>query len=817
MMKSLKKSFIIVFTVALFMALGCFLSLNKVQAETFDGVTTFCMREGVTVRVDADGNLMNSMRFSATVSKTEYEGLTETYGADNVSAGTFIMPHDYVEEYGALNKDNLFGSGAKYFWDGKYEDKSDEEGKIEILQMESIVYYDKDSLAYRINGSVTNIKINNYNRAFIGVCYLEVETDGGTEYLFASEKAGNERTLVYCAQRSGSKGDTIVNDYITAYKAANDGAAPQVKYTVNKTYDDGRASSSEERTAELGADITLKPNEETLPFYQNDNNDYSTKKALAQNKLVINFAFKTKFDENDKSTYFESLQGNFNFNDSSSTYTLATSGVTFYNFYYHRNAVKVAYNDENVTGLKFIITPRNGESAAYALTGGVSAVYPGSYNVSGTTLTFTWNFASENDYAEDVRFYFYKNGNGGNNTGLIIQVVEIRQEDSWVSSDNGRLSSVHYTKGVGTGDGYWTGTMSGNNYYNARFTGAAISYYAQQDPSAEYIMIKFTPSNPDNVSSYATNAAYCSYPSGASTYYSSDKSVVIIASITDDFKLNGFNIMFYVATTGTDLKITASTTCGAEDALLYSSAPITGETYDAENDKYSFISGNGTQHIFLNRIALKQMVDKGDRMFALTALPTGLASNSANNFSTATSSIGSAQANTIIIDGIVARTITVDISGVSNITGEAQIDLYINGNLTGLDVWLIDIPYLSYPGNSVRCKTATYNAETGYDLWLYGNASASGTFAVSFNAVGVAEYIKSNPNATKLVFTFTPSYSSVGYSNLPSGATAGANSVIIVPVTITDSIKTNGLSFSFYTNAGGQQNLHYYVTIEAQN
>ena len=192
------------------------------------------MLKGASIRVDDEA--VTGIRFSAKMDVNEWAWLKENY--DVVKFGTFIMPAEYVTTYGALTEENLFGATAKYFWDGKEEVGE----QTEILQMYGAMYEytDKAGATYgRINGSILEVNPANYNRAFVGLSYMELKKGTETTYKFATAN-DNERTILYVAQRAleeegwATTDEEYVNttNFIQSYVTENPNA--EVKYTVNK-------------------------------------------------------------------------------------------------------------------------------------------------------------------------------------------------------------------------------------------------------------------------------------------------------------------------------------------------------------------------------------------------------------------------------------------------------------------------------------------------------------------------------------------------------------------------------------------------------
>ena len=309
-----------------------------VEPKTLEQIS-FDMIAGASVRVKV---APTGIRFSATMSESDYLGLLETY--ENVSFGTVIMPAQYQTTKGELSVANLFSADAVYTWEGK-ETATEEaaEGETEtkklwnILQMESEIYEDTELTAengyttMRVNGSIASVKEQNLDLDFVGVCYIKA--DG--EYLLATLN-DNERNIVQVAQRAmdvetayASTLNGIVDSYKTYYASKNDGATPKASYTV-KTYLNDLEYSTTTETCELNETPVLNaPTETTI-----DGHTYVASRsvlsgrATIDNDLVLEYRYHKKaggvlYDFYDKeeatSFYYHDTYGTYeNFDDEDS-------------------------------------------------------------------------------------------------------------------------------------------------------------------------------------------------------------------------------------------------------------------------------------------------------------------------------------------------------------------------------------------------------------------------------------------------------------------------------------------------------------------
>ncbi len=162
------------------------------SADAIDPAS-FAMVNGAQIRVYNDDMTNNGIRFVANISGADYAAITE--GATNVSAGVFIMPEDFVDEYGALTEANTV-AGTAYTWEGK----DDQTGKKIIHVASTVVENGSD---YQVKGSVVNMKTANLNRDYVGQAYICVD---GTYYF--ADPMTDGRSTVTVAQKALINADT---------------------------------------------------------------------------------------------------------------------------------------------------------------------------------------------------------------------------------------------------------------------------------------------------------------------------------------------------------------------------------------------------------------------------------------------------------------------------------------------------------------------------------------------------------------------------------------------------------------------------------
>lgn len=247
---------------ALLIAFGFMLMRPIAFADT---VSTFKMEDGAAVRYGAGEN-ENGIRFSARISKSEYETLTA--GAKSVESGTFIMPAAYYAAYGAISEEACFGATNVYYYEdanGNFVGKDDARTQYKILNAVGVPKYIQEETAYAVFGSVVSILDANLNVPLIARSYLKITPqEGAATYLFADMNADinkNVRSVLSVSQNAllsgvtGAELDTV-QGYFNKFVELNPDAT--AKYTEKYSIVDvsGKredASLTAQRTAKITA------------------------------------------------------------------------------------------------------------------------------------------------------------------------------------------------------------------------------------------------------------------------------------------------------------------------------------------------------------------------------------------------------------------------------------------------------------------------------------------------------------------------------------------------------------------------------------
>lgn len=375
----------------------------NVTPITVDAVTGFTMK-GASVRLHDE----SGVRFSATLTETDYQGLVAQYGEENLSFGTFIMPKDYVE--GTITKDSFFGESSVYTWNGKTEAQGAEATDTKIMQMESQIYFDDVEFnAYRVNGSIAPVLPKNYARDFVGYCYVAAKTATGVEYTLATvENAVNERSLVYVAQLAQDVYETESEEYAATQKIINDyiascGETPTVMYTVNKYYNDGKATETTTANANLNAKIDLSTSAER--FYTVDTTQGKTSGyALIGDKLVLDVYYKTTVSLENPASWISDERSTITYDATKDVYTLTHNNATsaWHDLYISKQVVNYCL-DNNIATLKAFL---GCEGKAMTITapatrtsgtGAAEAHFAITSSLRDTDLCVTFQFTSNAD------------------------------------------------------------------------------------------------------------------------------------------------------------------------------------------------------------------------------------------------------------------------------------------------------------------------------------------------------------------------------------------------------------------------------------
>lgn len=245
------------------------------------------MEEGASVRFVGEDKTLNGLRFRLSLSAADYQALEGDESAE-VTYGVLIAPYDYIEEYGALNEENVFGANAVYDWATLNEDTGSWDytgSKTRIINLESdILTVTGDRAVYA--GSIVDVKEANLARVFTAAGYIKSESEGVITYSFndsvlaadgavypADGEHNVNRSMAYVAQMAIAAGQdengwlqtnyvdkvkTVPADYtVEHYFEQTSG-----KYTVDEGLTQTLSSTIDAVVTAKPADLSEKPHYE---------------------------------------------------------------------------------------------------------------------------------------------------------------------------------------------------------------------------------------------------------------------------------------------------------------------------------------------------------------------------------------------------------------------------------------------------------------------------------------------------------------------------------------------------------------------------
>lgn len=178
-----------------------------------DSLSTLGMRAGAQVRTKDPYGLRFTMQMSAEDMAFVNANVGEGKYYTAASYGMFILPYDYIADYGHLTEENLFGEQAKYTW----LNKADGVGSVRIMHRLSDngmtigrgEEYCEETDTYYLYYAITSLAQENITRKFVSVGYIALETADGVEYKVVSLYDGYTQD-----------GDNSANNVRSAYDVA---------------------------------------------------------------------------------------------------------------------------------------------------------------------------------------------------------------------------------------------------------------------------------------------------------------------------------------------------------------------------------------------------------------------------------------------------------------------------------------------------------------------------------------------------------------------------------------------------------------------
>ena len=332
-------------------------------------VTTLQMLDGAGIRTgtakeaeEAGFNNTNGIRFQAEISSQEYGELAK-FGT--VTAGTFIMPKNYLE-YADLTKENCFtGANQKYTWEGKTALAGTTDGTVKILHVAGKPHKIEAKNVYRIQGSVVDMYDENLDREYIGISYLKVDNGTVSEYYFAETKEVNARSILTVSQNILVENDLehldtangFVEKYLT-YKGGSVTSTLKEEIYVNSSTGYSLDSTKTE-TVTLSSAEDFTKNLVNAP--KKDGYLYVTAKQEADNvvarvgeEVTVKYYFDKKIDD---AIIFDSSR--VSGDEDIFTANGATSygqGFQSHNYWSYHGALGILYNDYSSDNYNFELT-----------------------------------------------------------------------------------------------------------------------------------------------------------------------------------------------------------------------------------------------------------------------------------------------------------------------------------------------------------------------------------------------------------------------------------------------------------------------------
>ena len=269
MKKQLKAKAILLGLAAMSLTAGiCISATNSVSAnggsvDVFSAVDSFEMVKGASVKV-ATKLEDAGLSFSAKLDNAEYEALSKL---GTVKVGFAIAPKNYAD-INALSKENLFGTGAKYYFeDNVIEGELNDKNQLEIFHIDTPRVKVEGSTRTYI-GSIVNFGslTEDLLREYVCASYIEVTPTGTTtpQYLmaqdFENDVKNSTRSMVYVAQHALATNDENVTDteaFKNAYLTA-DVLSKDVTYTTNVYVNDMLIESKTDNVAKLNDTVSYE-------------------------------------------------------------------------------------------------------------------------------------------------------------------------------------------------------------------------------------------------------------------------------------------------------------------------------------------------------------------------------------------------------------------------------------------------------------------------------------------------------------------------------------------------------------------------------
>ena len=201
---------------------------HSVSAAT--GTTRFEMVDGASIRYSEPLGL----RFIAELGEQEYANLKTSEDGVTKKMGMFIMPWSYIAENDEITITDYASVETKLDYVFYSSDGSVTEKLYEYTDENGAQYY-------RANGVISNLKLQNYAKEFVGIGYIAETENGKTTYTYTDIcKEDNVRTAAYVAIEAQADAHYAENEGAnSAFNKYIDGAQLYTNWGVTEVEENG--------------------------------------------------------------------------------------------------------------------------------------------------------------------------------------------------------------------------------------------------------------------------------------------------------------------------------------------------------------------------------------------------------------------------------------------------------------------------------------------------------------------------------------------------------------------------------------------------
>ncbi len=233
-------------------------------------VAEFTTEEGASIRINASDSV-TGLRFETHIGYESFNSLLNTYGAENIQLGTYIIPAVLFNQYGGTLEDYISAnaSGTGYITINTWNDNSNRHGFVNYETAEADGYY-------TYYGTISNVKSQNYLQNFIGVGYLIITDSDGTTYSYLTHDGSWSRNAYEVAKSAYVDTANIAESSLPALKVYLDKVIVIDSGTKNGSADiNDNSDFSGNRTYTRTEDYTVSADASTgVVTIVNNNTEY---------------------------------------------------------------------------------------------------------------------------------------------------------------------------------------------------------------------------------------------------------------------------------------------------------------------------------------------------------------------------------------------------------------------------------------------------------------------------------------------------------------------------------------------------------------